>query len=48
MRSESAIPTRPVKHFPLQLYEVLEAEFVSTHGSLSIEPGWLLTGSTEY
>jgi Patatin-like phospholipase len=44
MRSESAIPTRPVKHFPLQLYEVLEAEFVSTHGSLSIEPGWLLTG----
>ena len=45
MRSESAIPIRRAKHFPLQLYEVLEAEFVSTHGPLSAERGWLLAAA---
>lgn len=45
MRFESAILPRPRKHFPLQLYEILESEFVSTHGPLSIEPGWLLERS---
>jgi len=33
---------QPIKQFPLRLCEVLEKEFVATHGQLSMAPDWLL------
>ena len=41
MKNEETI-ARTVKRFPLRLCEVLEKEFVTTHGPLAKAPDWLL------
>src|SRR5450432_2012415 len=41
MKADEAT-SRLVKRFPLRLCEVLEKEFVTTHGPLSKAPDWLL------
>ena len=42
MNSPSIPSDRAIKHFPLRLCEVLEKEFVTTHGPLPESPTWLL------